>query len=149
MQVGLVEVGIGLHKRFSVERQKEIGRSVAQCVAKKTGRGDSHHGKWLRIDIEDAADDGGIRSIPLLPQPIAHYYDGGSARSIVGRRKHTSGIRIYTEHDEVVAGDELAWIASGRFSTARASYAKQRRARLDRCQFGQAFGVAPDVLVQN
>ena len=53
--------------RFGVQRQKEIGWSVAQSVAKETRRSDSHHGKWLVIQIEDAADDGRIRSVPLLP----------------------------------------------------------------------------------
>ena len=60
-------VQIALQQRFGVQRQKEIGRIVAQSVAKETRRSDSHHRKWLVIEIEDAADDGRIRSIPLLP----------------------------------------------------------------------------------
>ena len=67
VSVVLVQIGIGLHERFGVQRQKEIGRSVAQSVAKETRRSDSHHGKWLVIQIEDAADNGRIRSILLLP----------------------------------------------------------------------------------
>ena len=65
--VGCVQIDVALHERFGVQRQKEIGRIVAQSVAKKPRRSDSHHSKWLVIQVEDAADDGGIRSILLPP----------------------------------------------------------------------------------
>ena len=65
--VRFVQIGIALDERFRVQRQKEIGRMVAQSVAKKTGRTDSHDRKWLIIQIEDAADDGRIRRVLLAP----------------------------------------------------------------------------------
>ena len=61
VSVVLVEIGIGLDERFGVQRKKEIGRSAAQSVAKETRRSDSHDGKRLVIQIEDAADYGRIR----------------------------------------------------------------------------------------
>src|SRR5437879_8962310 len=68
----LVQIGSALDVRFRVQRQKEIGWSAAQSVAEETGRSDSHHGKWLLIDIEGAADYRRIRPISFLPQPITH-----------------------------------------------------------------------------
>ena len=91
--VVLVEIGVALDERFGVQRQKEIGRSAAQSVAKETRRSDSHYRKWLVIQIEDAADDGRIRSIPLLPQAIAHHGDRRCAGAIILSRKRASGIR--------------------------------------------------------
>ena len=67
VSVVFVEIGIDLHQRFGGQRQKEVGGSGAQSVAKETRRSDSHDRKWLVIQIEDAADHGRIRSIPLLP----------------------------------------------------------------------------------
>src|ERR1700677_1565654 len=60
-------VQIALQQWFGVQWQKEIGRIVAQSIAKERRRSDSHHGKWYVIQVEDAADDGRIGCIPYLP----------------------------------------------------------------------------------
>jgi hypothetical protein len=65
--VVLLEIGIDLHRRFGGQRQKYVGGSASQSVAKETRRSDSHDRERFVIQIEDAADDGRIRSIPLLP----------------------------------------------------------------------------------
>src|SRR4051794_21211313 len=105
-----MQIGIGLHIRFSGKWQKEIGWTVAQTIAKETRRSNSHHGNRLCIKMEDAADYRRIRSILLLPQSIAHYRNRRSACSIVARGKHPSPVCWNAEHSEVIAGHELARI---------------------------------------
>ena len=65
--VSVVLVQVPIQERFGIQRQKEIRRIVAQRVAKETRRSDSHYGEWPVIEIEDAADDGRIRPVHLLP----------------------------------------------------------------------------------
>src|SRR5689334_6862276 len=65
--VGCIQVVIGLQKWFRAQWQKKIGWMVAQGISEEIRRSDSYHGKWLFIDLEDAADDGRTRSIPLPP----------------------------------------------------------------------------------
>src|SRR5215831_6631676 len=73
MVVAGVEIRIALDERLCVQGQEKIRRMVAQSVAKETRRSDSNHGKWLVIEIEDAADNGRIRPVSLPPQAMAHH----------------------------------------------------------------------------
>src|SRR5205807_1343870 len=111
VRVVLVQVGIDLHVRFGIQRQKEIGCSIAQRVAEETRWSDSHDREWLAIYTEAAADNGRVRSILLLPQAIAHHCHWRSAGLIVLRRERTPGIRLNAEHCEVITRDKLARMA--------------------------------------
>src|SRR5258708_23402958 len=97
MSAVFVQIGIALHERFGVQRYKEIGRSAAQRVAEKTRWSDSHHGKWLVIEIEDAADYRRVRCIPFLPQAMAHNGHWRSGGVIVLRRERTPLIRPFSQ----------------------------------------------------
>ena len=88
-------------------------RGLDKRIAEETGRSDANDGEWLVVQIERAADNGGIRSILLLPQAIAHHCHWRSTGLIVLGRERTPGIRSYSEHGEVIARDKLARIALG------------------------------------
>src|SRR5579859_6803257 len=115
MRLDLVQIGIALDIRFGIQRQKQIRRTIAQTITKEAGRSDSHDGKWRSIDIENATDDRRTRSIFLLPEAIAHHDDWRSVGLIIRIGKRAPGIRSYAEHGEIIARDELAWIALGSF----------------------------------
>ena len=77
------EVALEVAVRRSAEERSRV--ECAQGVAEETRRSDSHDGKRLFVEVEDAADDGRIGPISLLPQPVAHHRDRRSARLIVLR----------------------------------------------------------------
>jgi hypothetical protein len=47
--------------------RKKSGGLLRKVSPKKARKGDSDHGERLRVNIEDAADDGRIGSVLLLP----------------------------------------------------------------------------------
>jgi hypothetical protein len=124
--VSVGRVQIALQDRLGIQRQKEIGRIVAQRIAKETGRSDSHHGKWLVIQVEDATDNGRIGIVLLLPQAVAHDDDRRRAGLVIRGRERASSISCDAEHGEVIAGYELSRITAGRLRAARPPDAEQR-----------------------
>ena len=81
----------------------------------------------LSSRLKTLADYRRIRSIPLAPQAIAHHRRWRGAGLIVLRRKRAAGICGDAEHCEVIAGNELAWIALRCLRAARALDAEKWR----------------------
>src|SRR6516225_136380 len=118
MFIDLVQIGIALHERFCIQRQKKIGWVAAKTVTKETRGSDSRHGERLVIEIEQAANYRWIRSVLLLPEAIAHYSDRRSIGLISGNYFSMFGIRPYTGLFKIGASNcdriRVAWIANSR-----------------------------------
>jgi hypothetical protein len=149
MRIVFVHIRIrGVGQRLGIQRQKQIGRIIAQPVAEEIGRRDSHNCERFFVYIEDAADYGWIGSVPLPPQAITHNGGGRSVGLVVLSGKHPSGICPDAKHGEIIAGDEFSGRALGRLRTVGAANSELRFRRLEGGQLGEAFGVVSEVLVQ-
>jgi len=85
---------------------------------------------------------------PLLPEAITHHGHRRSIGPIIQIGEQAPGRWPYSEHREIIAGDELAWLALCPFRGTRASHTKQWLGSGERRQLRKTFGAVAKVFVQ-
>ncbi len=124
-----------------IDGEPDLGGIGAEGFAEVAGRRDADDGDGVIADDEGGADDGGIRSILLLPGAVAEHGDGRGVGLVVGGGDGAAHEGAQAEGGEVIAADVFAVEGLGSAIGLAAADAEGPVAGLEGGEGGELGGV--------